>query len=859
MSIIRALATAFFVLFSFFAHAQQADVLSRPYKPTFTQGAVKAFLDDLETRTGVSISYSNAAVAPDEKVTLTGNEATVHDVLTAIVGSRATRIVTKKNKILLVPQGAERKIKAATVTLNGYVKETGSMEALPGAVVFIPALGVGTATNSYGYYSISVPAGNYDVVCAFVGYNADTTSMALKEDSRIDKFLSVQNALEEVKVTADKQSIKDRLRLTYANIKERPSLLGETDVMRALQNYAGTTASMEGSNKIVVRGGDPGQNLHLIDGVPLYYIDHFFGFTSVFNSEAIKSADFFKGAFPAKYGGRLSSVIDINSKDGDMEHWGGQFSLGLLKGSFNLEGPLVKNKSSVMISLRRTWIDALWRFASPVAAQTKIDFYDINVKANYILDKNNRLYLSVYNGRDQIDIDPGGGTFATKWGNALVALKWNRILNPQTFLNTTVTFSRFKFSLLQREDIFVDGVYEPGKEYKGLSEVKDAGFTSSISWYPNPAHKVETGIRYSYARFVPVQVQGEVLRATVGNKAVSEQFYSNEVTLYAEDEIKAGERWTLRPGFHFANWFSRRFNYSGIQPRMYVSYRLAQRHLLYASVAQMAQFIHLMTNNTLGLPGDFWIPSTANIKPEESYTATLGYGGSVGKQFNYNAELYYRTIKNVTTYGMGKNLFSTVRSWEDNITQGTGKSYGIELSASEKIGVFKLTGAYTWSHTTRRFADLNDGNPFPYRYDRRHNIRAALVYKPSARFDASANWTYMSGEAITLPDQLYPDLDKNLMVSPGSGVSSAGYTYNYVTWNNYRLPPIHRLDLAMNFTKQVGRRKRMQRIWSFGVYNAYARHNVMFVELTTDVTGGMSLQALSFLKFVPFVNYQLLF
>jgi hypothetical protein len=280
---------------------------------------------------------------------------------------------------------------------------------------------------------------------------------------------------------------------------------------------------------------------------------------------------------------------------------------------------------------------------------------------------------------------------------------------------------------------------------------------------------------------------------------------------------------------------------------------------MYASVTQMAQFLHLINNNTYGLYSDFWIPSSANIVPEESYMTALGYDGSVGKNFNYNLEVYYKDIKNVTTYSMGKNLFDNSKSWEDNIIQGHGRSYGAEVSLKEKIGSFRFRGAYTLSWSWRQFDELNNGIEFPYRYDRRHNIKIAAIYKPSDKFEFSANWTYMSGEAMTLPDQVYPDLDNNLLISQNNNYYSSGYTYNYVEWNNYRLPPIHRLDLAMNFTKIKG--KHMQRIWSVGVYNAYMRRNVMLVDLQRDfyANEGFKLVGMSFLQFIPFVSYQLKF
>jgi outer membrane receptor for ferrienterochelin and colicin len=851
-----------FLFLSTALHAQQGEVLTRIYKPAFAEATIQAYIEDIEKQTGIPVSYSNTSVNLSKRVTLVGNEQTVKDVLTTILSGEQIEIIGRRNKILLVPYDSKKARKARFVTINGYIKEEGSMEALPGAVVFIPALKAGTTTNSYGYFSLTIPEGEHTVFCTYIGYKTDTSVLSLKENTRKDILLPAQNVLTEVKVVSTKEAAKEHHHLTYADLTERPSLLGENDIMRALQNYAGVTTTTEGSNKVLVRGGDPGQNLHLVDGVPLYYTDHFFGLTSVFNSEAIKSADFYKGAFPAKYGGRLSSVIDINTKDGDMEQWGGQFTLGLIKGSLNVEGPIVKDKASIMISLRRTWIDAFWRFSKQESVrQTKFDFYDLNIKTNYILDKNNRIYLSVYNGRDQIKINPGSGELFTRWGNALGSVRWNRIINAKTFLNTTLTYSNFKFSLQQKQDFFTGQAIVEGNEYKGTSNIKDLALTSQLTWYANTSNKVDIGIHYSYAHFIPVKLETFLTQQniSIGIRPLTDQFNCNEVTLYAEDEIKLNNKWTLRPGFHFANWIGKKFNYSSLQPRLYGAYKMAPSHTLHASFTQMAQFLHFINNNTYGLPVDFWIPSTSNLQPEESYMATFGYCGNPGKNFSYDIEFYYKDINNVTTYSMGKNIFDNSKSWEDNLTQGRGWSYGTEISLNEKIGSFRFRLAYTLSWSWRQFADFNNGKAFPYRFDRRHNIRAAAIYRPSKKFEASANWTYMSGEAITLPDQVYPDLDQNLLINPSPQYYSSSFTYNYVEWNNYRLPPLHRLDLAMRFTKTKG--KRMERTWSFGVYNAYMRQNVMLVTLETDggTNGGFKLSAMSFLQFIPYVSYQLIF
>lgn len=846
--------------------AQNQTPFAQKYTPSITQGSVKKFIKDIEHRTKVNISYSDAYVDLKRQANLPAGETTVYDALLQILEGQKIQLRESGEKIFIL--SAEEKQAGATVAthgkivISGYVKDKGSKEVLIGAIVYVPEMGIGTTTNSYGYYSMTLPAGEHNMLCSYVGYITDTFKLNNATGSRRDISMMSRSNLQEVNVVYEKETIAEHHHLGYNDIKSRPVILGENDVMRALQYLPGVQSGTEGTNTIMVRGGDPGQNLNLLDGVPLYYVDHFFGLTSIYNSEAIKSVDFHKGAFPSRYGGRLSSVIDVNTKDGDMEHWGGQFTMGLVKGSLNIEGPIVKDKASIMVSARRTWLDLLWR---PMTKDLRLNFYDINGKANYILNKNNRIYFSLYNGRDKIGLgntlSMGMGSTNARWGNTVASFKWTTIVNPKLFLNTTLTYSKFRFSIVDSQQIITYDQVENNGRYKGSSSVSDLAARMHANWYATAHQRIEFGANYSRARFIPTDVSSDGAVASPIVQQQADKFLSNEFTVYAEDEVKINDRWIIRPGLHFANWFSDRFNYSSLQPRFYTSYKLGQHHTIYASYAQMAQFLHLINNNTYGLPTDFWLPSSSRIEPEESALTTLGYSGKIGKAFSYNLEGYYKDISNIITYSMGKNLFDNSLNWDERIIQGKGWSYGAEAMAKLKLGKFDFSAAYTLSWTWRKFAQLNEGKAFPYRYDRRHNIRTALMYRPSARFEAIASWTYMSGEAITLPDQVYPDFDNNLGIQPNFSTWSANYTYNYVEWNNYRLPAIHRLDLGVNFIKKKG--KRMERTWSLGVFNAYGRPNVMYVDLVNvSVDNGVAnfkLQGLGLLRYIPYLSYNLRF
>lgn len=832
--------------------AQVYDLLSKSYKSQLKSATVKEFLNELENA-GTVISYSDAFVDLDKRITLTGSEKTIQDVLNTLFKEQRVSIVEKNHKILIVPAVADKSVHGKEhYVINGFVKEYGSNEVLIAASVYAPGTSYGTVTNSYGYYSLSLPTSCNKLVYSYVGYRPDTVDLKMVTE-RNDVILNRDDELTEVVVATDKESSPQHTHLSVKDIQTRPAILGENDVIRGLQHIAGVQPAVDGSSTILVRGGDPGQNLNLLDGVPLYYVDHFFGLTSVYNSEAVKSVDFHKGAFPARYGGRLSSIIDVTTRDGNLEKWGGQFNMGLVKGSLNLEGPIIKNKSSIMVSARRTWVDVLWK---PFTKDPSFNFYDINGKANYILNNNNRLYVSFYKGTDIIKSKIDGGSISTQWGNTIGSAKWNSVVNSRLFVNTILTYSLFKYKLVDTRQAIQYGSISNSSNYTGISTINEVSQKTQANWDATANQKVEFGYRYSHSVFVPVSVESNSSNQTGAIAPLSSRFSTNEITLFAEDNIQINDRWMIRPGLHWATWFNKDFNYSALQPRFYTAYYLSPRHLIHGSFTQMTQYLHLVNNNSYGLPTDFWIPSTSIIEPEESLMGTIGYKGTPGRNFEYNIDLYYKDITGTVMYNMGKDLFDNTIEWQDKIVQGTGWSYGTEVSAEKQMGSFTAAFAYTLSWTWRKFSQLNEGRPFPYRYDRRHNLKTSLVYQRK-KFEAAAAWTYMSGEAITIPDQVYPDFDRNLMIDPGTAYYSSNYTYNYTSWNNYRLPDIHRLDLSFKFIKQ---KKRVQRVWGLGVFNAYARKNVLFVQLSQDInTSQFSLEAYSFLQFIPYINYKLTF
>lgn len=835
-------------------HSDAQQLLQKPYKPSFSEGKIRAYLKDIEKKTGVEISFSELALNSKKKVKISGSEHTIEQVLRTLLSGLPVKWVERTDRILIIPVVQEQSPSEIIekITLSGFIKDSISGEVLIGAAVFIPALGAGTFTNSYGFYSLTLPGGQYEMTVSYIGYKKKilTTSIARK-----DILLCYDDELSEVNVVEKRDKPSDHIQLNTADMNKYPALLGDNDVMRSLQHKAGVQPGPDGTVGLIVRGGDPSQNLCLLDGVPLYYTDHLVGISSTYNTEALKTADFYSGSFPSRYGGRLSSVLDIYTKDGDMEHFGGSAKIGLLSGNISLEGPLIKNKASMIISARRSWADLVMKIID--TTNISGDFYDINAKINYQINSSNRVYLSVYKGRDKLRLGDGSDAeefnILGKWGNAFIAAKWNTVLTPKIFLNTTLTYSNFRYQLDMPD--FISGPDSAGgfATLKGISTIKERTIRSQLYWYLSAKHKLEMGLHYSNATFDPATASYEENGIFTNNLTPAERFNTNEAVLYAEEEWKPGTKFKVRLGLHVAHWFNRSFSYPTLQPRLYLSYKPATALTLYGSASRMAQFLHMLNNGSFGIPTDFWLPSTKIIKPESSLLANAGFKLQLSDDFTFSIELYYKKLQNLIGYRGSNSFYNNTENWESVLTQGSRRSYGLECSIEKQLGKVFLAVVYTLSKSERQFDELFNGATFPYKYDRRHNLHLDGTLQVTKGINISASWVFMTGNSITLPDDVYPDFDNNLL----NNQYHFGPTYNYAALNNFQLPPIHRLDIAVNFTKK--KRQRYERTITLGIFNAYGRRNILGTYLSQDDTGAYSLEAISVGRFVPTISYRIQF
>jgi len=601
-----------------------------------------------------------------------------------------------------------------------------------------------------------------------------------------------------------------------------------------------------------------------------------FGFLSTLNGDAIKTAEVIKGGFPSHYGGRLSSIVDIRMKDGNMEELHGDISVGLISGKFNLEGPLIKDKTSFNISARRTWLDL---FTTPIMKLSqsgdrnktifKYYFYDFNAKINHKFSDKSRLFLSSYLGKDHFKFR--GEDVSKKengdleWGNRIFSAKWNYQLNPKIFSNTTI----YKGSYIKTfiNDVIPIETSGVTNKLSSKSDVTDYGVKIDLDFLYSTDHHIKFGAGYIKHLFKPTAHSSSYQNGTddpIVNDIPTSRSSANAINAYVEDNIGIGSRVQLNVGLHIANFNVPNANYVSVQPRAAMNVQLNETSSVKFSYSHMTQFVHLLASPGIGFPNDLWVTSTDRIKPEKSIQYAAGITKSLGKGYEITLEGYYKTLKNLLEYKSGISFFTTGKDWENKVVVGNGESYGIELLIEKRIG--KLTGwiGYTLSKSNRTFPDLNFGRSFPYKYDRRHDISVALTHKKSDRVDFGLVWVYGSGNTYTLGTRNYNAINFGEDSYFAESFLSTFHPVNHVEKrNNQRAPAFHRLDISVNFHKQ---KKRGKRTWSFGLYNAYSRQNPFQINLVqrhvddpSHEKGELYLEQTSLLPIIPFASYSFKF
>lgn len=727
-------------------------------------------------------------------------------------------------------------VNAQEYTLRGYVRAAESNEELFNASIFLtehPTMG--TSTNEYGFYSLSLPAGKYSVSVAYIGYKTETYDIEINKDTFLNFFLDRGIKMSEVVVVSEKgnenvnSTQMGTVNLKSEVIKKLPALFGEVNVLKTLQLLPGVLSSGSGSSGFVVRGGNPSQNLILMDEAVVYNPGHLLGFFSVFNADIIKDVTLIKGSMPARYGGRLSSVVDIHTREGNSNHYAATGGIGLISSNLTIEGPIVQDKSAFILSGRRTYLmDLIQPFLEGKNYEgTNYYFYDLNAKVNYKFSDKNRLYLSGYYGRDIFKFvsHDNGLTFSFPYGNSLLSLRWNHLFSPKLFMNVTAVYNKYKYE-------FKGGL----KEFtiKSSSYVRDMGVKFRWEYFPSVRHDITYGLDILHHTLTPTLISGETQDVSFNNNLPTK--YGASIAAYFTDDWEVSPRFQVVLGLRLSLFtqlgpyemgdnkygaLEPIISYVDPQPRLSMRYKIDETSSIKGGLGYTVQYLHRVSNSSSTLPIDIWVPSTRRVKPQRNLQYSIGYFKNLfSDAYQFSTELYYRDLNNQIDY-RDDYVASATREVENAYVFGTGRAYGMEVFLKKSTG--NLTGwiSYTLSRSERSFPLIEDGRIFPSTYDKKHDLSVVINYEFSPQLSLSSTFVYGSGRWYTPIEGMY-FIENELHLF-------------YGTRNSARLEDYHRLDLSLSYTPSGNKDQKWKSSWNFSVYNVYNRKNPFFIYTDTSV------------------------
>ena len=755
--------------------------------------------------------------------------------------------------------GITHQIKAQEITtVNGTVKDKLTGESITGAVIKIDQLAnVVITSNEYGFYAISLPKGKYDLRISFVGYEEKRVPIVLNGPFIANVFLESKNQLTEVVVATKRKD--DNLTkaqmgtetLNMQSISKVPVIFGEKDVLKTIQLLPGVKSAGEGNSGFYVRGGAADQNLILLDEAPVYNASHLLGFFSTFNSDAIKDATLIKGNGPAQYGGRLSSVLDVKMKEGNNKNYTYNGGLGLISSRLSIEGPIQADKSSFILSGRRTYADVFLK-ATEKFKDNILYFYDLNAKANYKIDDKNRIYFSGYFGQDELGL---GSSFRINWGNKTGTIRWNRIVNNKLFLNTSFIYSDYSYNV---------GLKNGETNFNVNSNIKDVNLKQDYTFYLNPKNTIRYGFNSILHTITP-----SVFSGTVNNNINKVGRNGLENAVYFNNNFKANQQLTLDYGVRISaysimggdiynvyndnvithsillqkNEFGK--TYINIEPRFTSNYRINDLSSLKVAYARNVQHLHLLSNATAASPSDQWIGNSYNIKPELADQTSIGYARNfINNTYELGAELYYKVMQNQLDYKDGTNI-NTIADVESALLYGVGRAYGFEFLAKKKTGLFSGWISYTLSKTERKIAGINGGNWYNAKQDRTHDVSIVTILELNPKWTVSGVFVYSTGNAVTFPTGKYAFGEQNI--------------YQYANRNANRMPDYHRLDLSVTYENK--NKKNNVGSWNFSLYNVYGRENAYRISFQDDPLDNSKTQIIqtALFRWVPSITYNFKF
>lgn len=747
---------------------------------------------------------------------------------------------------------------AQNFTLSGYLRDADTGEELLYATVAVSDGSQGVTTNLYGFYSLTLPQGIYQINYSYIGYETQTIQIELNRDIVQDIELGAASTeLEEVVVVAKNENDNitntevSVLSLDINDIKKVPVLFGEQDVLKTMQLLPGVSASSEGSSGFFVRGGDADQNLILLDEAQVYNASHLLGFFSVFNSDALKDVKLYKGGIPAQYGGRASSVMDVRMRNGNMKDWTVSGGLGLISSRVTVEGPIVEDQGSVILSARRTYADLLAQPFLEDFDNFDLYFYDLNLKANYKLGENDRIYVSGYLGRDVLGVSDA---FGFDWGNKTVTARWNHTFNNQLFSNTSFIYSEYDYGFnINNGGIDVDlnaGIY-------------DTNLKQDFNYYLNPNNEITFGWQGIYHQFQPstFSFDEELQDAAQEQDALEGGLYINNdqkiserlqisyglrltsfsnIGAYTEKSFNAADEVINETTYEAGEFYN---NYFNLEPRLAATYLVNESNSLKLSYNRNAQYLHLLSNSTAGSPTDLWIPSSTLVQPTLANQIAVGFFKNFNNnQYKFSTEAYYKKLQNTVDYEDGAEIFGNP-DIESELVFGQGRAYGVEFLVEKTKGDFTGWLSYTLSKSERQYDEIANGEWFSARQDRTHDISIVGIYQLSPRVSLSATWVYNTGDAVTFPTGKYY-IDGNLVSL-------------YSERNADRMPDYHRLDLGLTWKLNDG--KDTNSDLNFSIYNAYNRKNAYSIDFDTNAAGTTEATRLALFGIVPSVTWNFKF
>lgn len=871
---------------------QQA--LEQPVSISFSHQPLEQALYQLMDEADAPLLF-NSRIIPTKDIHVTFSQTPLYRVLDVLFEHTNLNYEWEDGWVLLreaQPEPVNREF-----VVSGYIEEQQSGERLPQATIFEPNSQRGMYTNEYGFFSLQIPEGSQELQVSYLGYRPEYITLdELKKDTQILVTLRPDLTLNEVLVTAPDSSILRRMRsfsadeLSPGQGAALPRLAGEFDLMRMVHLLPGVQTGADGVGGIFVRGGDAGHNLVLVDGVPIYNVNHAGGLLSVFNTQTVKSVRLMKGAIPARYGGRLSSVLDVRTRDGNKEQWEGQASLGLISSNVTVEGPLVRGKSSVLLSGRGSLLNLylqpwMQRYKADRGEEgsTSYGFYDVTAKLSHTFSDQDKIYFSFYQGHDSYDnfgtqdqvfslAGSDGEVYGFRqknnyrdqmsWGNQAWSFRWNHLINQELFLNTTLTHSRMQVDLdYETQDtlelletggsLFVDG--QVGAY---ASSVRDAGALFDFHWLPGHRHQVRFGAHVKRSHLAPglLRYNEDAADREFDTDLQRRSYVTHETNLYAENTQEVSPKIILNYGLYLAHFRSDQQSYWSLQPRLSANWILHEQWLVRGSVGKNTQFIHLLSNNTLGLPTDLWVPSTRTVAPQQAWQVTLGTDVSLGDGWSASIEGYYKGMDELLSFTEGATFAS---NWENNVTQGSGTAYGVDVMLRKQKGRTQGWLSYSLAWSNRQFGRINFGEVYPFTYDRRHDLKVVVLQEIGSRWDVSASWVFGTGLAFSLPQESFA------VTFPGvPGLPVSGITYG--DKNGFRLPYYHRLDVGVNyrFFSNQGLEHRLKA----GVYNLYNRRNPLYYRFDNSlVVANNQLQerkefvGVHLLPILPSISYSLHF